>query len=332
MNARSGKQPYRIVPTPASSRFGRLGLGAGLVLLFLLLTWNAGRAGFSSLVSTYAARSYETPAAKVAVDLTPNSADAHFALGSIFEARNEPTAAAVEYNAAALARPDDCIVWLSLARGRELSGDTAGAIAAARRAVPLAPYYAQPHWQLGNILLRAGQQDEGFKELRLAAISNPTLLPTVIDLAWRLSNGNPQFIQQAIQPDTPEAYKTLGQYLRHFGDLNGALYFYKASAGRAPDTERRANIAALIKAKRFTEAYELWSAAHPQGKAGVMSDSGFEEEGDLQEAGFGWSTAQPIQGFQLSLDPTNPRQGRSSLKVDFDGNSDPASPVVSQLV
>src|SRR6185295_17536665 len=128
------------------------------------------------------------------------------------------------------------------------------------------------------------------------------------------------------------AYKTLGQYLRHFGDLNAALYFYKASAGRAPDQERRANIAALIKAKRFTEANELWSPAHPQGKAGMISDSGFEEEGDLQEAGFGWSTVHPIQGFHLSLDPANPRQGRSSLKVDFDGNSDPASPVISQLV
>jgi tetratricopeptide (TPR) repeat protein len=333
MNERSTNQhPHRILPTGPSSRIGRLLLGAGLVLLLLLLTWSAGRAGFSSLVSTYAAKSYETGAAKVAIDLTPNSPDAHFALGGIFEARNEPAAAAVEYDAAATSRPDDCILWLSLARVRELSGDTDGATSAARRAVPLAPYYAQPHWQLGNILLRAGQQDEGFRELRLAALSNPTLMPTVIDLAWRLSGGNPQFIQQAIRPETPEAYKMLGQYLRHFGDLNAALYIYKSSAGRAPEQERRANIAGLIKANRFTEAYDLWFAAHPQGKTGILSDPGFEQEGDLQEPGFGWSTAQQVQGFQLSLDATSPRQGRSSLKVDFEGNSDPAAPVISQLV
>jgi hypothetical protein len=63
-----------------------------------------------------------------------------------------------------------------------------------------------------------------------------------------------------------------------------------------------------------------------------MIDSGFEEEGDLQEPGFGWRTVDNVQGFHLSLDTTNPKQDRSSLKVDFDGNSDPASPVISQLV
>ena len=315
-----------------SSRFSQIGKAAGLIVVLVLLIWNVGREGFSSLVSTYAAKSYDTEAAKVAVGLTSNSPDAHFALGSIFEARNELGRAADEYSAAAMARPDDCVLWLSLARVQELRGDTAAAITAARRAVPLAPYYAQPHWQLGNILLRAGQKDEGFKELRLAATSNPTLLPTVIDLAWRLSNGNPQLIQRAIQPETPETYQAVGQYMRHFGDLDAALYIYKASAGLAPERERRANIAALIKAKRFQEAYDLWKTAHPESKAGVITDSGFEQEGDLQEAGFGWTTIYETPGFQLSLDTANPNQGRSSLKVDFEGSSDAGSPVISQLV
>ena len=310
----------------------RIASATVLVIIFLLLTWSAGRAGFSSLISAYAARSYDTDAAKVAVGLSSNNADSHLALAGIFEARNEPALAAAEYNAAALARPDDCILWLSLARVRELNGDTAGAVAAARRAAPLAPYYAQPHWQLGNILLRAGQQDEGFKELRLAAASNPTMMPAVIDLAWRLSAGNPSFIQQAIQPASPEAYKILGQYMRYVGDLNAALYVYKASAGLAPDQERRANISALIKAKRFADAYGLWVTKHPESKVGIIIDSGFEQEEDLQEAGFGWSAVYGIHGFQLSLDTTNPKQGRSSLKIDFEGNSDPAVPVISQLV
>jgi hypothetical protein len=48
---------------------------------------------------------------------------------------------------------------------------------AARQAIPLAPDYAEPHYQLGNILVRAGQTEEGFKELQLAAASNPTLFP-----------------------------------------------------------------------------------------------------------------------------------------------------------
>ena len=34
----------------------------------------------------------------------------------------------------------------------------------------------------------------------------------------------------------------------------------------------------------------------------------------------------------LSLDTENPREGRSSLKVEFNGESDPAAPIIAQLV
>jgi hypothetical protein len=316
----------------SSRSIGRMTAGAGLAAVFLVLTWNTGREGFSSLLSAYAAGTYEIDAANAAVGLSSSSPDAHFVRGTILEARNDPGAAAAEYHAAALARPDACILWLSLARARELSGDAEGAVAAASQAVLLAPSYAQPHWQLGNILLRAGQKEEGFKELRLAGISNPTLMPSVIDLAWRLSDGNPQFVKRAVQPDSPEAYQQLGQYLRHLGDLDASLYMYESSAGRAPESERRANIAALIGAKRFGEAYALWVWRRQGTKVGVMNDSGFEEEEDLQEPGFRWRTVDKGEGFHLSLDTSDAKQGRCSLRVDFDGDSDPAAAVVSQLV
>ncbi len=316
----------------ASRSLAQVAAVGGLVVVFLVLTWNTGREGFSSLLSAYAAGTYEIDAANAAVSLSSSSPDAHFVRGTILEARNDPTGASAEYNAAAMARPDACILWLSLARARELSGDIDGAVAAARQAVPLAPSYAQPHWQLGNVLLRAGQEDEGFKELRLAGVSNPTLMPSVIDLAWRLSDGNPQFVERAVQPETPEAYQALGQYLRHLGDLEAALYIYESSAGRAPESERRANIAALIGAKRFGEAYGLWSRRRQGTKAGVINDSGFEEEEDLQEPGFRWRTVDKGQDFHLSLDTGDAKQGRSSLRVDFDGDSDPAAAIVSQLV
>jgi hypothetical protein len=316
----------------ASPRIGRAGPALSLVLVLLLLIWNTGSAGFSSLLSAYAAKSYEIEAANAAISLSSSSPDAHYVRGTILEARNDLPGAVADYDAAALARPDDCIFWLSLARARELNGDSAGALIAARRAVPLAPYYAQPHWQLGNILLRAGQADEGFKELRLAGNSNPMMMPGVIDLAWRLSGGNPQFVEQAVQPRTPEDYQILGRYLRHFGDLTAALYIYNKSAGRAPEAERFANVAALVAAKRYKEAYALWAPRRQNSEAGVINDSGFEEERDLQEPGFGWRTADKFQGLHLSLDTADPKEGRYSLKVDFEGDSNPASPVISQLV
>jgi len=316
----------------APSKLRRIPVSAALFLLLFFLIWDSGRAGFSSLLSAYAARSYDTEAASAAISVRSDSPEAHYIRGTILEARNDWAGAAAAYEASAQAGPQDCISWLSLARVRELNGENTKALAAARNAVPLAPYYAQPHWQLGNILLRSGETDDAFRELRLAGKSNPAMMPGVIDLAWRLSGGSSEFIAQAVQPTTADDYQLVGQYLRHFGDLTSALYIFNASGGRAPERERRANVTALINAKRYQEAYDLWAARREKVAAGVINDAGFEGEQDLQEAGFGWRTVDNLQGAQLSLDVNDPRQGRSSLKVDFTGESDPALPVISQWI
>jgi hypothetical protein len=63
-----------------------------------------------------------------------------------------------------------------------------------------------------------------------------------------------------------------------------------------------------------------------------MVDPGFEQESNLKDPGFGWRLGEKDTGFHLSLDTDKARQGRSSLKIDFNGDSDPSSPVISQLV
>jgi hypothetical protein len=250
---------------------------------------------------------------------------------TILESTDLPGAIA-EYQQAALARPDDYVLWLSLARASELNGDTTGAAAAARQAVPLAPDYAEPHYQLGNILLRAGRRDEAFKELRLAGASNPTLLTGIIDLAWRVSGGDVQFVTQAIQPGTPAAYQSLGQYFRQRQEVAAAIAMYLA-AGNASEEDRRSYLGELIATKRFKEAAALWKLARQDGAApGVMVDPGFEQESNLKDPGFGWRIGEKDAGFHLSLDTDKPREGRSSLVIQFTGESDPASAVISQLV
>ena len=313
-------------------KIGKAAAGLVLALLFLSLTWTSGRAGFSSLLSTYASKSYELEAANAAVNLSSDSPVAHQVRGTILEARQDLRGAEAAYQRAALGRPEDCIYWLSLARVRELNGDAAGAVEAARRAVPLAPFYAQPHWQLGNVLIRAGQTEEAFKELRTATLSDPRLLPGVTDLAWRVSRGDARFVERAVQPKTPAEFRTLGQYLRQLGALDAALYLYNASGGVAPPEERRANVAALILAKRYQEAFDLWKLDRQQIFSGGLVDPGFEDDINLEEAGFGWRTAEKIQGFQLSLDTNNPKEGRASLKVSFEGESLPSDAVMTQLV
>ncbi|HEY3039643.1 MAG TPA: hypothetical protein VGJ66_12970 [Pyrinomonadaceae bacterium] len=313
-------------PPNASARI----LGAiGLLVILVVLVWNAARSGFASLLTTYAAQTSQIALADSAVRLGGSNPDAHYVRATILESSDLAGAVAEHYQAA-LDRPDDYVLWLSLARASELNGDTATAVAAARQAVPLAPDYAEPHYQLGNILLRAGQRDEAFRELRLAGASNPTLLSGVIDLAWRVSDGNVEFVTQAIKPGTPEAYQALGQYFRQRKKVDAAIAMYLAAG---TEQDRRSYLAELIREKRFKEAGTLWAAGRqPAAARGLMIDPGFEEESDLTEPGFAWRLGDQPQGSHLSLDSANPGEGNSSLKIEFDGASDPASPVITQLV
>jgi hypothetical protein len=305
---------------------------AGSLLILLFLIWSGSRAGFASLLYTYAARTNQLIAANAAVGLSPRDPEAHYIRGATLEASDDLPAATNEYAEAVSLRPVDYVLWLSLAHGRELSGDTSGASAAASEAVRLAPYYAQPHWQLGNLLVRAGRQNQGFAELRLAAAKNPSLLPSIIDLAWQLSHGSAEYVQQAIQPNTPEADRVLAEYFAKRGKVSEAIELIRA-AGSAAEDYRRQYLNELISAKRFEDAYSLWLIAHPADPDGSITtnNSGFEQESDLDEPGFGWR-AKKVPGVLLSLDSENPREGKSSLRIEFKGESEPGLPIITQLV
>ena len=307
-----------------------------LLLVFLLLIWNTARGGFASLLYTYAAGTNQIAAADAAVKLAPNDAEAHFLRAAILEANSDLPAAIAEYEKAAQLRPDDYVLWLALARARELNGELDQALAAAREAVPLAPFYAQPRWQLGNLLVRAGQREEGFKELRLAAASDPTLLPAIIDLAWQLSGGDVNAVKQAIQPRSAESYKALAEYLKKHGEVAEATQMFGLAGSDAEVLRAREQyINELISAKRFKEAYELWSIGRGLSSSnalGAMVDPGFEQESNLDEPGFGWRSENKALTVTLSLETANPKEGKSSLRVEFSGDSAPATPIISQLV
>jgi tetratricopeptide (TPR) repeat protein len=309
-----------------------------IVLLFALvglffLAWHSARAGYGSLLTKKALATRNLVKANTAVRLSPGNPQAHVILGALLEANDDRADAIPHYEMAVNLRPQDYVLRMQLARGQELEGDTEAAINSARVAASLAPSYAQPHWQLGNILVRAGRADEGFSELRLAGTSDPSLLPATIDLAWQLSRGKVDYVIQAIHPQTPDAYKALAAYFLKRGQAEPATKMFAAAGSSLTEPERRASINDLISAKKFREAHSLWMVAHPPDPDGpLMFAGGFEEETDLDEPGFGWRAINSTPSLKLSLDNSNPQEGRSSLRIDFNGESNAASPVISQLV
>lgn len=314
---------------PAPMQIAR---AAGLLVILSFLIWSASRAGFATLLSTYAAGKNQFAAASAAVSLSPRDPDVHHLRASMLEANDDLSTATVEYAQAVSLRPDDYVLWLNLAHARELNGDMSGAMAAAGEAVRLAPYYAQPHWQLGNLLVRAGRQEGGFSELRLAGDSNSSLLPSIVDLAWQLSRGDVEYVKRAIQPHNREAYMALAECFKKRGQVQEVIALLR-SAGDLTEDYRRQYVAQLISAKQFQDAYALWSIAHPEDPdaSNAAVARGFEVKSDLDEPGFGWR-GKKAATVVLSLDDANPKEGNLSLRIEFKGDSDPGVPVITQLV
>jgi hypothetical protein len=302
-----------------------------LLLLLFLLTWRAGRTGVGAFLTVYASITNRLGTADSAVRLSPSAADAHYVRAIILEASDLP-AAVQEHEQAVRARPHDHALWLSLARALELNGDVEKAIAAARQATTLAPAYSQPHYQLGNLLLRAGKTSEAFAELRLAGISDPLLMPGIIDLAWRLSSGNAQFVEQAIGPKTADTSLVLAKFFRQHQQIEPAVRWFAVS-GPAGEPDRRAYVAELIEAGQFERAGELWRVDSSESvQPDAIRNPGFEKDIDLSFAGFDWTAPPDLKDVRFALDTQNSTEGRSALKVDFSGDSPTGLPLLSQVV
>jgi hypothetical protein len=156
-------------------------------------------------------------------------------------------------------------------------------------------------------------------------------LPAIIDLAWQLSGGDVDFVKQVIHPEVPASFQALADFFKRHGAVAEAIEMLAAS-GSSGEQSRRQYLGQLITDRRFTDAYALWSTMHPGNVPGTLVDPGFEREQDLTDPGFGWRSANKSASLALSLDTEEPRDGHSSLRIDFNGESDPGMSIISQLV
>ncbi|HEY6660446.1 MAG TPA: tetratricopeptide repeat protein [Pyrinomonadaceae bacterium] len=274
-------------------------IGIFAILLCLFLIQATARIGFSRLLSKYALIANSIPAADEAVRLSPSDPDAHRARAAVLNHLQMTAEASKSLEAATSLRYCDDYLWLELGNMREEIGDTAGALAAFDQAVRWAPYYAHTHWQRGNLLLRMGRYDEAFVELRTAAAANRNYLPNLIDLAWSISREDLDTTKQLIQ-------------------LND-------------DGERSTLIRFLTNRKAFRDAFEVWSGT--RFSIPTLFNGGFEEQIVLNDATFGgWSLSPAQSRNKLALDVSEKFAGARSLQINFGGEWDPGTPLLSQTV
>jgi Tfp pilus assembly protein PilF len=302
------------------------------VLVCLLGIRSAWRAGVSSLLAKHAKVSLLLMQADEAVGTDSSNPDAHSARALVLLNLNRWDEALAEFEQAVRLRPRDYFVWLDLGRARDSAGDKVGGLDALREAVRLAPFYSKPRWQYGNLLLRTGKPEEAFAEMRRAAAADPTLYPVMVDLAWAIYQGNVLGLKKAVEPQTPAANLLIARFLIRKGKLAEGMEFFRG-AGSVKEEDVRTLLNELLTAKRYREAYEVWSRSmNIETPSSGIVDPGFEGRINLKNAGFGWRPAGEGVGVKISVDTFEPKEGTRSLQLEWAGNSNPGVPVLSQTV
>ena len=312
----------------------RLVIAAIAILCFCLLILNSARIGYAKLLARYAIVTTSLPAANEATRLSPSDPEVQRNRAAVLDNLRLFSDAKNAQELATSLRPTDDYLWLELGLLKDELEDTEGALAAFNQAVRFAPYYGHTHWQRGNLLLRMGRYQEAFADLRQATASNRDYLPSLIDLAWALSRGDPKTTAQLVEINDDRTRIAFARFLARQGKAAEALEQYRFAASSVSEENQRDLVRQLIAAKAFREAFEIWTRSAGVGTDSlpVVYDGGFEGPLTLDEVGFGWRVPRESDGISMSLDATQQHTGAKSLRLQFNGNSAPGGLLLSQII
>ena len=265
-----------------------------------------------------------------AVRLEPADAQNWYLLGRYWQYNLEdPDAARAirSYLSALSFNPASYETWLDLASAYESEGNLVAARDAFLRAKKVYPLSAGVCWRYGNFLLRQGQLDSAFSEMRLAVQADPHRAAEAFSRALRAGSSLESTIDRVLPPIT-EAYLDVIWDQTTDGQTENALKVWD----RLPPLHPRISlydsfslVIALMTQKRIAEASRVWDQAvlfaglaDLQGPPGsVLWDGGFES--NVTGGGFSWLLPQGTRGVQLGSDTQEKHSGNRSLRLIFDG-------------
>jgi hypothetical protein len=261
------------------------------------------------------------------VRYAPNSALLRARLASAEMASEERDLSVAESDArlAVSMAPWDYNHRLLLASIEEAKGNRASAEAELVEALKLAPNYTVVHWRLANVLVRQGKLGKSLSEFRAANESSIALLPSSLDLVWKVSAGNLAAVQ-AITPEDAKSKVFLTQFLiQQSRAAEAAGVFGSIDPGeRIAEPASGSIIDALIAGGHTELARYLWADTVSHGEAKRQNgtspvwNGGFETDINGKFEQFDWVIG-PSDYVRSSVSREVAHSGGRSLKLDFTG-------------
>ena len=281
--------------------------------------WQADRAAAPNTIAGFAR----------AAELEPGYAFYWYALGANrrldLDSPN-PKEAIADFQRALADDPRDTRARMDLGDAYEETGDVGGARRAYEVAIEEYPDSSDVHWRYGSFLLRQGDSQNAYAQIRLALTITPDLTPLVISRVWRATQDTDALLTKVLPGSSYFGYAL--QWFCGDADADAAFATWKKIVATAPSLDVKAAfplVSLLLESYRGDDARLVWrQALNLSGHgaevgtgASLIFNGGFEF--DSLNGGLDWHL-DPRDGVSYDYDSAQHHEGNRSLRVTFDGS------------
>lgn len=335
-----GKLKQQIVILDSKQLKVRIGIIAA-VLLALVFGWFAVRWQLGNMLASLTSPNDPNASeiGEIAVGFAPGDPLANWLFAATRKNIFSPEAISASvnhYQNVIRHSPYDFRWWIELGRAAEQAERFQDSEMYFQQAIEVAPNYSYPHWQLGNFYLRRSRYDEAFRELKIAAETNPLYRDQVFSLAWQVYDQNKNKLKE-IAGESAAVKGSLAMFYAIREKPEDALEIWNSLS----EEEKRENassarvIAQAFYEKRFyKQAIEFYRdlGIEPDAKPETIQNAGFEKTiKDINETFFGWRVS-PTDKIEVKLDPTKKQEESRSLRITYSGYDAPALSNVNQII
>jgi hypothetical protein len=177
----------------------------------------------------------------------------------------------------------------------------------------------------GTLLLQQGDLEKALPHFTYILAHYPNRSSLVYDVLFRAINDT-DFILEKLVPKDASSMNQYLAYLYEIGDKESAKKAWEKKASYGVKNDRGQtlrHIEFLISHGDFKEAFQVWKARLQEEDLSIPSDGnlitngGFEKK-EILGGGFDWKMTN-VPGAEISFDHSMAFEGKSSLKIVFNG-------------
>jgi tetratricopeptide (TPR) repeat protein len=230
--------------------------------------------------------------------------------------------------------------WLELAATYESEGNDVAARNAFLNAKKTYPLSAEVSWRYGNFLLRQGELEPAFAEIRRSVEADPGRAAEAFSRCLSVEP-DAAVILDRVLPARSAIYMAVMADLAEDRQIDNALTLWNRIVAMHPKIALHDAFQIVMELRghgRASEAHKVWEQAVELAgltglegpKNSMVWDGGFES--DVTGEAYAWRFERSSRSAQIGFDSQEKYFGKRSLRVSFDGSTDVAFYDVCQTV